>query len=179
MKTTAWLTLAGIALALVLAITFAPAVSAQRSTGPGGPGQAQYMAGGGPGTGRRGGMGGQMGGSQQSLIAIAAQQLGMDQADLVAQLQAGKTVAQVASDKNTPLDTIVNAFVATRQPRLAQAVANGRMTQAEADARLASMRATVTARLNEPWSPQGPGMGNGDGVCDYADGGRMGRGAGR
>jgi hypothetical protein len=181
MKTRVWLTLAGIALALVVAITVAPAAWAQGPAGGFRPGQAQgRMAGGGPGMGRRGGMGGQMGGPQQSLVAIAAQQLGIDQADLVAQLQGGKTIAQVANEKNVPLDTIVNAFVATRQARMAQAVANGRMTQAEADAMLATLRANMTARLSEPWSPQGPGVGagytdaNGDGVCDYAGSGRMG-----
>jgi hypothetical protein len=51
---------------------------------------------------------------------------------------------------------------------------------AKADAMLATMRANVTARLSQPWSPQGPGLGagfidqNGDGVCDYAGSGRMG-----
>ena len=181
MKTRIWLVLAGIAMALVVAITFATAAWAQGPAGGFGPGQGQgRMAGGGPGMGRRGGMGGQMGGPQQSLVAIAAQQLGIEQADLVAQLQGGKTIAQVASEKNVPLDTIVNAFAATRQARMAQAVANGRMTQAEADAMLATLRANVTARLSEPWSPQGPGAGagytdaNGDGVCDYAGSGRMG-----
>ena len=133
--------------------------------------------------GRRGGMGSQMGGPQQSLVAIAAQQLGIEQAELIAQLQGGKTIAQVASEKNVPLDTIVNAFVATRQARMAQAVANGRMTQAEADAMLAALRANVTARLRQPWSPQGPGTGytdaDGDGVCDYAGNGRMGGRMGR
>ena len=162
MKTRAWMALAGIVLALTLAVTFAPGVLAQAPTGP----AAMHMAGGGPR------MGGQMGCQQQSLIAIAAQQLGMDQADLVAQLQAGKSVAQVASEMNTPHDTIVNAFVASRQPCLAQAVANGRMTQVQADAMLATMRATVTARLNAPWPPQGPGAGHGDG-CHNTNGSHM------
>lgn len=183
MKTRVWLILAGIVLALVVAITFAPAAWAQGPAGGFGPGQAPgRMAGSGPGMGRRGGMGGQMGGPQQSLVAIAAQQLGIDQADLIAQLQGGKTIAQVAGEQSVPIDTIVNAFVATRQARMAQAVANGRMTQAEADAMLATMRANVTAQLSQPWSPQGPGMGpgyadaNGDGVCDNAGSGRMGTG---
>jgi hypothetical protein len=181
MKTRVWLTLGGIALAVVVAITFASAAWAQGPAGGFGSGRAQgHMSGAGPGVGRHGGMGGQMGGPQQSLVAIAAQQLGMNQADLVAQLQGGKTIAQVAGEKNVPLDTIVNAFVATRQARMAQAVANGRMTQAEADAMLATLRANVIARLNEPWSPQEPGAGaghvdaNGDGVCDFAGSGRMG-----
>ena len=191
MKTRMWMVVAGIALAIVAAIAIAPAVLARGPAGGYGPGmnRAQMMDGTpGPGMGMRGGMGpmqgrrGGMGGRQQSLVAVAAQQLGVNQADLVVQLQGGKTIAQVASEKNVALDTIVNAFVATRQARMAQAVAAGRMTQAQADAMLATMRANVTARLSQPWSPQGPGAGtgftdqNGDGVCDYAGSGRMGSG---
>jgi hypothetical protein len=185
MKTRTWLTLAGIALAVVVAIAAAPAVLAQAPMG--GFGQAQGRMGGNMpgaeyGMGRRGQMGGMRGqmGGQQSLIAVAADTLGMTQADLIAQLQGGKTVAQVAGEKNVALDTIVNAFVATRQARMAQAVAAGRMTQAQADAMLATMRANVTARLSQPWSPEGPGMGagyadvNGDGVCDNAGSSGMG-----
>lgn len=176
MKTRTWITLAGIALAVMVAITFAPAVLAQGPAGGGyGPGMGQRVHGQG-----RGGMGAQIGGQQQSLVAVAAEQLGMDRADLVAELQGGKTIAQVASEKKVALDTIVNAFVAIRQERLAQAVAAGRITQAGADARLATMRANVTARLSQPWSPRGPGAGagyadaDGDGVCDYTGSGQMG-----
>jgi hypothetical protein len=190
MKTRTWLTLAGIVLAVVVAIAVAPAVLAQGPMGGFRLGQTQgRMVGGtsgaGTGMGRRGdmdGMRGQMGGPQQSLVVVAADKLGMPQADLIAQLQSGKTIAQVAGEKNVALDTIVNAFVATRQARMAQAVAAGRMTQAQVDAMLATMRANVTAQLSQPWSPQGPGMGtgyadaNGDGVCDNAVSGGMGAG---
>jgi hypothetical protein len=181
MNTRTWLTLAGIALAVIVAIAVAPAVWAQGPTSGFGAGQMQgRMAGGTPGArngmGQRGGMGGmrgQMGGPQQSLVAVAADALGIPQADLIAQLQGGKTIAQVAGEKNVALDTIVNAFVATRQAR---------MTQAQVDAMLATMRANVTARLSQPWSPQGPGAGtgyadaNGDGLCDNAGTGGMGTG---
>ena len=189
MKTRTWLTLAGIALAVVVAIAVAPAVWAQGPMGGYAAGQFQGRMAGTPGAGNgmgqrggRGGMRGQMGGPQQSLVAVAANTLGMPQADLIAQLQGGKTIAQVAGEKKVALDTIVNAFVATRQARMAQAVAAGRMTQAQADAMLATMRTNVTARLSQPWSPQGPGMGagytdqDGDGVCDNAGSGGMGAG---
>jgi hypothetical protein len=190
MKTRRWLTLAGIALAVVVAIAVAPAVLAQGPMGGFGPGQTQGRMGGGmPGAGNgmgqnggMGGMGSQMGGRQQSLVAVAADTLGMTQADLIAQLQGGKTITQVAGEKNVALDTIVNAFVATRQARMAQAVAAGRMAQTQADAMLATMRANVTARLSQPWSPEAPGAGtgyadqDGDGVCDNAGSGGMGAG---
>ena len=193
MKTRMWMVVAGIALAIVVAIAIAPSVLAREPAGGYGPGmnRAQMMdgtPGPGYGMGIRGGMGpmqgqrGGMGGAQQSLVAVAANRLGMTQADLIAQLQGGKTIAQVAAGHNVALNTIVDAFVATRQARMAEAVAAARMTQAQADAMLATMRANVTARLSQPWSPQGPGAGtgftdqNGDGVCDYAGSGRMGSG---
>jgi hypothetical protein len=176
MKRIRWMILAGAALALAIAVVLAPGVFAQ---GPGG----GYGPGGGMGPGGYHlGYGRGMGGPQQSLVAVAAQQLGMTQADLVTELQSGKTIAQVAEGKQVALDTIVDAFVAPRQVWMADAVAQGRMTQAQADAMLAAMRTNVTARLSQPWSPQGNGPGagfvdqDGDGVCDYAGSGGMGGG---
>jgi hypothetical protein len=178
MKTRTWIILAAVALVALLAFTLTPAAWAQGPAGAFGPRQMQGRMAGGRGNG---GQAGQMGGPQQSLVGIAAQQLGLERTDLVAQLQAGKTIAQVAGERNVAPDTIVNAFVAERQARMAQAVANGRMTQAEADAMLATARATATARLSEPWSPRGPGAGagnagKGDGTCGAGQmRGRMGR----
>ncbi len=123
---------------------------------------AQTPAGGGPGGGGRG-MGGGMGGPQNSLVAIAAQVLGLDQTDLVATLNSGKTIADVAKEKGVALDKIVDAFVAARKPALDQAVTNGRMTQAQADAMLATMRTNVTTQLSAKFQPRG--YGDGTGVC--------------
>jgi hypothetical protein len=165
--------LAGVALALAIAVVLAPAALAQ-ATGAGyGPGGGSGPGGNGPGYGRG------MGGPQQSLVAVASDKLGMTQADLVTELRNGKTIAQVAESKQVAANTIVDAFVATRAEQLNTAVAAGRMTQAQADAMLATMRANVTARLSQPWSPQGNGPGsgfvdqNGDGVCDNAGSGRV------
>ena len=170
-----WITLAGVAVALALAIVLVPSAFAQGPRGAYGPG-----AGTGPGSGPGYGRG--MGGPQSSLVAVAAQQLNMTQADLVAQLKSGKTIAQVAADKQVAGDKIADAFVATRVERLTAVVAAGRLTQAQADAQLATIKANVSARLSAPWSPQGNGLGtgfvdqDGDGVCDNAGTGRMGSG---
>lgn len=178
MKTRIFVALGVIAVAVMLVVSFAPAVWAQGPGSGAGMGQAQGRGrGNGQGMGQaRGGKGNPMGGAEQSLVGVAAQQLSMERTDLVAQLQGGKTIADVAKEKNVALDTIVNAFVATRQERLAQAVANGAMTQAEADGRLAAARATSTARLSQPWSPQqgvGSGHGSSGGNCDNAGNGPM------
>ncbi len=121
------------------------------------------------------GLGGRMGGPQNSLVAVAAKVLGLTQADLVAQLNNGKTIADVAKDKGISTDKIVDEFLAPRAEALKAAVEAGRITQAQADTMLATMRANVTAQLSEKWTPRGPGLGtgfvdaNGDGVCDNYD----------
>jgi Flp pilus assembly secretin CpaC len=123
-----------------------------------------------------------MGGQQQSLVAVAAQVLGIPQADLIAQLQSGKTIKDVAGDKT---GAIVDAFVKARADQMAAQVSAGRLTQAQADQMLVTMRANITAQLSAAWTARGTGMGmgmgdaNGDGTCDTTGAGmRSGTGAG-
>ena len=119
---------------------------------------------------RGGGPGGMMGwgGPQNSLIAVAANTLGMPQADLVSALQGGKTIADVAKDKGVALDKIVEAFVAPRQDMMKTAVASGRFTQAQADNMITFMKAHILAQLSQPFTARGPRFSdsNNDGLCD-------------
>lgn len=169
-----WTKFGMVAVALLVGLMLvASAASAQ------GPGSGPQ--GGGHGHGMHGGMGHGQGGPQDSLVAIAAKTLGMDQAALVSALNSGKTIADVAKDKGVALDKIVDAVVADRAERLKSAVAAGRMTQAQADALLAQMKTNITARLNAKFTPRGNGQGTGfvdadnDGVCDNCEAG-MGQG---
>ena len=113
-----------------------------------------------------------LGGPSNSLVAIAAQTLGMDRTALVAELNAGKTIADVAKAKGVALDKIVSAFVQPHVDWLNQAVKDGKITQAQADQSIATMKANITAKLSVPFTPRGNGNGqgfvdaNGDGVCD-------------
>ncbi len=133
-------------------------------------GQGQGMGYGmGMGAGR---MGGSWGGPQNSLVAVAAKVLGLSQTDLVAQLNSGKTIADVAKEKGVSTDKIVEDFLAARAAALKSAVDAGRITQAQADTMLATMKTNVNTQLTSKWTPRGPGMGtgfvdaNGDGICD-------------
>ncbi|MCZ7568322.1 MAG: hypothetical protein M5U01_07020 [Ardenticatenaceae bacterium] len=189
MNTRKWMLVASVAVAIVALLILVPAALAQGpGTGNGpGDGAGPVVGGGfGPGSGMgpgngtgpiNGGRGGRLGGYANSLIAVAADTLGMDRTELVAELQSDKTIAQVAAEHNVSVETIVDAFVAPREERLADLVANGQITQEQADSVLATMKANVTARLSQPWSPKGigPGTGfvdgNGDGVCDDASSG--------
>ncbi len=98
---------------------------------------------------------------------IAAQVLGMDAPDLWSELQAGKSVAQVADEKGIPLDDIVNAILEPKSGRLNQLVSEGRLTQEQADTLLAMARERVEDMLTRvPRSPQGKGHpGRGRGQC--------------
>jgi hypothetical protein len=115
---------------------------------------------------------GSWGGPDNSLAAVAARVLGMEQTALVADLNAGKTIADVAVAKGVALDKIVAAFVQPHVDWLNQAVADGKLTRAQADEYIATMKANITVKLSAPFTPRGNGNGqgfvdaNGDGVCD-------------
>ena len=126
------------------------------------------------------GPGGRWGGPENAVLPIVAEELGMTPDELLAELQAGKTIADVAAEKNVAIDTIVDAVLAPRTERLNEMVAAGRLTQEQADTMLAQMRTQVTERLNDQWSPQGRGFGfGGNGPCGQAGMGMLGgRGGG-
>ncbi len=128
--------------------------------------------GGGPGMMR--GMGGRWGGPQNSLVAVAAEELGLTQQELITELQGGKTIAQVATEHNITLDSIIEAFLAPRTEQLNQMVANGQLTQEQADTMLATMRANAATHATQAWSPQGPGWGDHMGPMGGFGGGPMG-----
>ena len=115
---------------------------------------------------------GNWGGPDNSLVAVAAKVLGMDQTALVVELNTGKTIADVAKAQGVAIDKIVTAFVQPHLDWLTQAVKDGKITQAQADQYIATMKINITAQLSAPFTPRGNGNGqgfvdaNGDGVCD-------------
>ncbi len=95
-------------------------------------------------------------------LGVAAEALGMSEEDLRTALAAdGATLARVAEDRGVAVDTLVQALVAAEQERIAEAVADGRLTQAEADERLADLEQRVTERVETgsrgPGGPDGAG----------------------
>ena len=104
-------------------------------------------------------------------LAVAASTLGISEDAVKAQLQAGKSLAEIAGDK-TP--ALIDALVADAEARLAQAVTDGKLTQAQADERKAGLRDRITKMVNAtppapgerrgPGGPGGPGHGPGDGA---------------
>ncbi|MBI1882175.1 MAG: hypothetical protein HYR94_28715 [Chloroflexi bacterium] len=123
--------------------------------------------GGGPG---QMGMGGRFGGPENSLISVAAEKLGMTTDELMAELQADKSIAEVAAEKNVAVDTIVDAVITPRSENLKEQVANGQLTQEQADAMVALMKANLNQQINA----KGLGQGFGRGMGNMMDGRRGG-----
>ena len=126
---------------------------------------------------------GMMGG--QSLVDVAATILNMNRADVAVQLQSGKSLAEIAGD-TAKTQAIVDAFVATRSAWLQQMVADGRLTQDQAQQMLATMRSHVEEQVNEAGlGGPGPrqdcpmyqnGSGSGAGAPGWRGGAMRGRG---
>jgi hypothetical protein len=95
-------------------------------------------------------------------LSTAAKALGLSEADLRTALQSGQTLAQVAKTRNVSVDTLVAALVKAEKARIAQAVTDGRLTQAEADTMLGDLSARITERVNSTRPDHGGGRGPGD-----------------
>lgn len=112
--------------------------------------------GGGPGWGGHGGGG--FGVDILNLETIA-ETLGITGEELSAELEAGATLSDVITAHGGTVDAVVAALVADAQVELDAAVADGRLTQDEADARLADLSERLTERI-ESGAPFGPGFGD-------------------
>ena len=121
--------------------------------------------------GRRGH--GKRGGQQ---MATVAEVIGVDAAELRAAFAAGQSVADVAEANGVALDDVVAAVVADMETHIAEHVAEGELTQDEADAKLADAADKVTERLSTVPSEMGDHDGGHDGRRGH--GGRGHHGAG-
>lgn len=92
----------------------------------------------------RGGHGHGRGGRGAHLaLDVAAETLGVTEDELRTALQSGSSLADVADAEGVELDTLVTALVDAARERLAQGVADGRLTQEQADERAADLQARV------------------------------------
>jgi polyhydroxyalkanoate synthesis regulator phasin len=74
--------------------------------------------------------------------------LGIDAATLRAELQAGSTLAEVATAQGVSVDVLVDAIVNQMQERVDAAVEAGKITADEAAEKLAEAEVRVTAKVN-------------------------------
>lgn len=70
---------------------------------------------------------------RHAIVESSATALNISADDLRAELQAGKSIADVAAEKGVSLDTVKAQITSDAQARLDEAVANGKITQERAD----------------------------------------------
>jgi hypothetical protein len=105
-------------------------------------------------------------------LAAASKALGITEAALQAELEAGKTAAQVAEAKGVDVQQVIDAVVAYDTADIDAAVTAGTMTQAQADERLANLTQHVTDEVNGvagDHGPRGHGRGHGMSTSDITD----------
>ena len=84
----------------------------------------------------------------------AAAYLGLTEAQLHSELEAGKTLAQVAQAHGKSVAGLIDALVADAKKHLDEAVAAGRLTQAQENEMLGGLRDRITNRVNSR-APEG------------------------
>lgn len=157
-------------IAVVLAFGAAGYVFAQSPTPPTTPWGGGMMGGRGGMMGGRGGMmGGAYGPMHTYMVAAMADALDMTVEDLNGELADGKTMWQVAEAKGLSADEFATLMQTSRQEAVEQMVADGALTQEQADWMLSRMETMPM------WGGNGtggcPGMGGGPGRGGFGGGG--------
>ena len=97
-------------------------------------------------------------GGMRDQFAAVAKQLGMEPKDLLTELKAGKSIADVATAKGVDPQAVIDSLVAASSTRIDEAVKNGKLDQAKADA----MKQKLPERIKALVDRQGfPGKGKG------------------
>jgi hypothetical protein len=160
-----WFAGAALAGGLLVGSLVATGVSAQTATPPGSPGPGLCpgygMMGGGFGPGARVGACGP--GTEHEAIANA---LGITSQELWDARTAGKSVAELAREKNVDVTKVVDAALAAHTAQLGAAVKAGTLTQAQAEAMKALMKSHIDSQFQTTAAAGswGPGMMGGRGM---------------
>lgn len=110
--------------------------------------------------GRHGGGG--MGGRGAHLETVATA-IGISAEEVRTGLEDGQTIAELAVANGTTAERVIDALVAEATTRINQAVTDGKLTQADADTKLADVETRVTEFVNST-----PQFGRGHGAADDA-----------
>ena len=104
-------------------------------------------------------------------LEAAATAIGIEEDALREALQNDQTIAQVAQANGVDPQAVVDALVADVSARIDQKVADGELTQAEADEKKAELPERMTALVNgeKPERPEGEGPPEGEGEEEPAE----------
>lgn len=104
----------------------------------------------------------QSGGVHDTVWQALSDQLGLKPEELTAQLQSGKTLAQIAQEKGVSTKALAATMETSMKDGVAKAVKDGQLTQAQADLMLQHMAGQYEWMLTNMGSGM---MGNGSGDC--------------
>jgi hypothetical protein len=118
----------------------------------------------GPGFGGPGGFAGPRGGMHdhfQAVLKAAADYIGITQQQLLDQLQAGKSAADVAKAHNKTVDGLKTAVLNAAEKQLNQDVSDNKLTRAQADDILNRLKSNIDSLVNRAGLPGPPDGGPG------------------
>ncbi len=110
----------------------------------------------------------QSGGVHDTVWKALATKLGLTSEELTAQINSGKTLAQIAQEKGVSTKDLAAVMETTMETALAQAVKDGKLTQAQADLMIQHMDGQYEWMINNMSS----------GMMGTGSGGMMGPGSG-
>ena len=108
-------------------------------------------------------------------LANVASVLKLTEAELKTQIEAGNSLAAVAATQNVSVQLVIDAVVTEMKSHIAEEVASGELTQAQADLKLVEVTARATDMVNGV-RPAGMGQGKHGGMGHGGRGGRGDRG---
>ena len=114
----------------------------------------------------------------RNILIRLSDEAGLTVKELVEELQAGKTPAEVATEHGVDPDAFVAELLAELQTRLDEAVAEGKISQEKADDLMAQAAERLPELMNKTFEFEGPGPGNGQGPGGPGNGQGQGHGQG-
>ena len=95
-----------------------------------------------------------------NLVETVTEQLDMTTEEVISELSAGISIADLAAAHGVDVQEIIDAFVPGQEEALYQAVESGQITQERADEMLEALTERITEKIDEPWDSHGcqPGM---------------------
>jgi hypothetical protein len=85
----------------------------------------------------------------RGVLNLATEQTGLERAEIVQELQSGKSLADVLAEHNVDVVAFIDTAVAQATERANTAVANGRITQEQADQLISTFRERLTQHINQ------------------------------
>lgn len=89
-------------------------------------------------------------------LAVAASTIGVSEADLLTALRSGRSIADVAQSKGVSDQKVIDALVADAKSHIEANVISGRLTRAQADAKLAELATRIKTGVERKGLPAGP-----------------------